>query len=58
MPTIRVSNQGKPHEYGRDMSRESEKWGMANTTSSESTKARDHLEGLFRMDRSGSLYNI
>ena len=30
---------------------------MENTTSSESTKARDHLEGHFRMDRSGCLYN-
>jgi len=39
------------------MSRESQKWGMENTTSSEAKKARDYLEGHFRMDRSGSLYN-
>jgi len=32
MSIIRVSYQGKPHEYVRNMSHDSEKWGMEKHT--------------------------
>jgi hypothetical protein len=57
MTVSRVSNQGKTARIWARHARDSDKWGMENTTSTESTKARDHLEGHFRMDQSDSLYN-